>query len=331
MPAYEGEQFIAQAVGSVLGQTFRDLELVVVDDGSTDRTAEIIRGLQQSDRRIRYLRQDNSGQAAARNLGISNAGGNLIAFLDQDDLWVESKLQQQVRSIDETGVDLVFSSGDVFSEAGAAREFDSFPQMKGVYSGESMFHLLFAQNRIPILSVLVRKDALDRVGLLDENLRYQNTDDYDLWLRMAAGGANFLASPDKLVKYRAHGAQASGDKIKMIKAEMAVLLKHEGNGLLSYEEKAQRFRSIGQLLICAQLAEGRIDEALTCFRAVVARYTPIISRQTQAVLLRLWPSGYTSIMSLAHRIQQSFGYRIGRPARRLLGLPGGRIEAGPVG
>src|SRR5258706_6977096 len=134
MPAYNGERFIAQSIMSVLNQTFRDLELIVVDDGSTDHTAEIVTELRRQDDRIRLFRQQNSGQAAARNTGIGKSQGDLIAFLDQDDLWLEEKLKIQTKALAASGADVVFSGGYIFSAADVSAETISFAQVEGTLS-----------------------------------------------------------------------------------------------------------------------------------------------------------------------------------------------------
>ncbi len=149
MPAYNGEQFIAQSIMSVLNQTFTDFELIVVDDGSTDRTAEIVSKIQRQDDRVKFFRQENSGQAAARNIGISKSQGDLIAFLDQDDLWIEQKLELQTKAIEASGADIVFSGGYIFSGADVACETISFAQVEGKLSGPEMFRLLFIGQRRP--------------------------------------------------------------------------------------------------------------------------------------------------------------------------------------
>ena len=95
MPAYNSEKYIAESIESVLNQTFKNFEIIVVDDGSTDNTRKIISDYK--DNRIRYYYQENLGSGAARNLGLSNSRGNWIAFLDSDDLWNPVKLEEQLK------------------------------------------------------------------------------------------------------------------------------------------------------------------------------------------------------------------------------------------
>jgi glycosyltransferase involved in cell wall biosynthesis len=115
MPAYNAGKYIAQSIRSVAAQTCAGWELVVVDDGSTDDTAEVVRGFASADARVKYVQQANGRQGRARNNGIAHAAGDLIAFLDADDLWVERKLELQLKAfaveekavaVDEVGVRL---------------------------------------------------------------------------------------------------------------------------------------------------------------------------------------------------------------------------------
>src|SRR4051812_33145482 len=212
MAAYEGERYIEQSIRSVLDQTYRALELVVIDDGSTDGTWEIVNAIAAADERVVYAFQPNRRQGPARNNGIRRARGEWIAFCDQDDLWVADKLERQFAAIDVAGdVDVVFSDGWLFYDDDFADERTTFKTIHGVYDGPEMFRLLFAENRIPVLSSLTRRQAILDVELLNEDPSVQNCDDWDLWLRLARAGCRFLAMPDKLVRYRLHSEQASRD------------------------------------------------------------------------------------------------------------------------
>src|SRR5688572_3090637 len=116
MPAYNSGRFLAESVRSVQAQTFGGWELIIVDDGSTDDTAAVARGFAESDARVRYVARANGGQAAARNTGLGEARGPLVAFLDSDDLWLPGKLEAQLGVLERTGVDLVYTDGHIFSE-----------------------------------------------------------------------------------------------------------------------------------------------------------------------------------------------------------------------
>src|ERR1051325_4147820 len=119
MPAYNAGRYVEEAIRSVVGQSYADWELIVVDDGSTDETANIVRAYTATDNRVRYLHQENGRQGKARNTGVANSTGSLVAFLDADDLWLSEKLELQVHALQEMEADLVYSAGFVFVEGDA--------------------------------------------------------------------------------------------------------------------------------------------------------------------------------------------------------------------
>src|SRR5262245_15171525 len=214
MSAYNGEQYIAEYIKSVIDQTYKDWELIVVDDGSTDQTRNIVLEFQKTENRIKYFFQKNSGQGKARNAGIERSQGEWIAFLDQDDLWVEDKLKLQIEVIHKTVVDVVFSNGFMFHDKDIYNESATFLVEDGRFEGQEMIDRLFIQNRIPILTALVRKKLLEKIGLIDDDLTIKNCDDYDLWLRLAEHGASFIGMPESLARYRLHHQQASRNAIR---------------------------------------------------------------------------------------------------------------------
>lgn len=96
MPVYNGESFLLDSIRSVLDQTYKNLELIIIDDGSTDGGKDIIFDIKNRDNRVKYLYKDNSGQGSARNLGIKNSEGSFIAFIDSDDVWEKEKIEKQI-------------------------------------------------------------------------------------------------------------------------------------------------------------------------------------------------------------------------------------------
>lgn len=203
-PTYNRRGFLPAAIESVLAQTYAHWELIIVDDGSTDGTEEVIR--QYADSRIRYERQSaNKGQATARNAGLRMAHGAYVCFLDSDNVWFPSKLEWQaayLRSHPE--VDVVYADGEQIDEDGNVLPTRPGPK----FSGMIMPHLLH-DNCVGFNTVMVRKSALDRIGGFDESVRYG--DDYDLWLRMSPH-SRFQHVPQLVCQYRVMPAQISSNK-----------------------------------------------------------------------------------------------------------------------
>ena len=217
MPAYNGSAMIGEALRSIEDQTYRDLEVVVVDDGSTDDTARICRDRPG----LRLISQENRGTAAARNRGIREARGGLIAFLDQDDLWAPDRLAVQVPILQaEADVGLVFSNYDAFGDLSDHRgvRFDDAKVMERI-SGGRAFASLFRKNLIHPATVLVRKSCLDEVGPFDESIYFE---DYDLWLRLARRfPIRYVPAP--LARVRHHEGNKRSDVVALQRSALLIV------------------------------------------------------------------------------------------------------------
>jgi glycosyltransferase involved in cell wall biosynthesis len=213
---YNYGRFVTEAIDSVLAQTYRDVEIVVVDDGSTDDTqARLI----AYSGHIRYLYQANQNVAAARNTGIRAARGSLIAFLDADDLWHPQKLELQVRYLTqhpEVGLVAVDRLGE-----GAAQ----WPVLNGRAHARprpmSLDELIIKPYFAPS-GVLARKECFNRVGYFDTSLR--NAEDYDMWIRIAASFP-IVKFELPLWWYRVHGANKSHVPARQEAAGLRILAK----------------------------------------------------------------------------------------------------------
>jgi glycosyltransferase involved in cell wall biosynthesis len=180
MPAFNVDWCVRRAVDSILAQTFRAWELIVVNDGSTDDTRGVLASYGNA---IRVINQENRGMSAARNAGIRAAQGSLVAFLDADDCWLPEKLAQQVELL-QRRLEIGFCSTSARIESPGG-EFLNLWQCPN--KGTDVLQTLFAENAAiagGCSAVVVRKELLDQVGLFDERLR--GFEDPDLWIRLAA-------------------------------------------------------------------------------------------------------------------------------------------------
>jgi glycosyltransferase involved in cell wall biosynthesis len=188
MPVYNGADFIAAAVASVWLQDYPALEVIIVDDGSTDDTPGIVASLPGD---ICYVSQMNSGPAAARNRGLEKARGDLIAFLDADDLWPTNKLTWQLPVLtDAPLVDLVMG---LTQTMGASHDEENALALPPVFPPRLAFHLG---------SAVVRRCVFAQVGVFDESMRY--SEDVDWFMRARECGVSFLVRPDIALFYRLH-------------------------------------------------------------------------------------------------------------------------------
>jgi glycosyltransferase involved in cell wall biosynthesis len=200
IPTFNRFEFLLPAVDSVLSQTYRDYELIVIDDGSTDETGK---GLKPYEKQLRYLYQENRGVSAARNRGLQAARGDWIAFLDSDDWWLPKKLENQVRFISEHPQAAVCQTDETWIRNGRRVN----PQKKHQkFSGE-----IFAPSLIRCLvspsAVIIKKVLFDEVGFFDESL--PACEDYDLWLRISCRHPIYLLKEPLVVKRGGHPDQLS--------------------------------------------------------------------------------------------------------------------------
>lgn len=219
MPAFNADRFIAETIRSVRTQTFDAWELLVVDDGSTDGTAQVVETFSK-DLRIRLLRQKNAGVAAARNSALKNARGEWVAFLDADDVWCPEKLAEQVKAVErQPQANLVFTNYYLWDgERDLELRFKSgkFPACD--FERRLIFYNLFGMS-----SVLLRRDALERVGEFDQQVA--PAEDWDLWLRLADDGLRAAGVDKPLLRYRLWSGNASKNSIRMMQANIRVLQK----------------------------------------------------------------------------------------------------------
>lgn len=321
MPAYNGEKYIAASVRSVLEQTHTNVELIVIDDGSTDRTAEIVKEFQASDERVIYVFQQNGGQGQARNKGIRLSCGEVIAFLDQDDLWVKEKLERQIEAMNKTNVDIIFSDGFIFHDDDSTDESTTcaawFSALRGKFGGANMLGYLLTLNRIPTLSAMVRRETMESVGLLEEDRRYQNCDDYDLWLKLAESGATFFGMSEKLVRYRLHSSQHSRNSIQMNKSEIGVLEKAWRLTPANQRIKERRLSSLRRKLIIALINNDKTDEAQKTLREFRKRAGSVPFSLFERMLIKTFPNHYTRVRKQLDKIKDSLSYRVKEPMKNM--------------
>jgi glycosyltransferase involved in cell wall biosynthesis len=217
IPAYNQGPLLARAIDSALGQSYPPLEVIVVNDGSPDPITRATAARYEG--RVVYLEQANGGVAAARNTGIAAAHGDLIALLDQDDIWLPEKLAVEVAAFARhPQVALVHSSYYLIDGAGRRTGVARLPQREWAPLPDLLLE-------IPIASctALFPRRVLDEVGSFDPALA--GSDDWDLWLRMAARGYRFYCLGVPLAEYRIHPANTSNDIDLMIRAGLGVLDK----------------------------------------------------------------------------------------------------------
>lgn len=208
MPAYNSEKTIAESINSVLSQTYVSWELIVINDASEDRTAEIVYSYTEKETRIKLLTNTvNRGVSYSRKRGVASAEGEWVAFLDSDDLWTADKLEKQAAFIRENRFDLIFTGSAFIKADGASYSWVMQVPEKITY------HQLLKQNIISNSSVLISKKILKKHMIVGDHMH----EDYACWLSCLRENVSVKGINEPLLIYRVSSLSKSGNKIKAAK------------------------------------------------------------------------------------------------------------------
>ena len=220
IPTYNAEDTIVETIQSVRQQTFQDFEIIVINDGSQDKTVELLQTIK--DERLQVFSYENGGLPAARNRGISHATGQFIAFLDADDLWTADKLELQLKALQQNPAAGVTYSWTCFMEVdeqGKAASFLPSPQYS--FAGNVYQNLLVSDFIHSGSNTLIRREAIESTGEFDPILK--SCEDWDYWLRLASKW-HFVVVPKHQILYRrTSGAMSS--KVEVMKKEALIAIE----------------------------------------------------------------------------------------------------------
>lgn len=207
-PCYNGEKYIAQTIDSVIAQTYKEWEMIIVDDGSKDGSADLVRKYMESEPRIKFIQQANAGSAAARNNGIRNCEGQYIALLDADDLWEPEFLEEQIKFMKEKNATCVYCSYKCIDE-------DSNEILSPVICKEEITTKdMMITNYIGCLSGLYDSSKHGKVYLREELKSMR--DDYAYWLDIVKLDDKAYGNQKILARYRVLANSTTGNKKKLI-------------------------------------------------------------------------------------------------------------------
>jgi glycosyltransferase involved in cell wall biosynthesis len=269
LPAYNVARFIAEAVSSVLAQTFKSYEIVVVNDGSPD-TEEMERELAPYMDQITYVKQPRKGIAAACNAALKLAQGKYVAFLDADDVFKPEHLSEQIALLETApGYDLVYSDATIFGDLPSHSET---VMGENPSDGEVTFaSLVEGRCNVITTTVVARRDPLFEVGMFDES--FPSSQDFELWLRLAKRPNTRIGYTTKaLAKHRIYPEGLAADDLNSLEVEVQILRKAAQRTDLTPEEKAALDRALPkrQSVVAVwqgkeQLLEGEFSGAIKSF------------------------------------------------------------------
>mgnify|MGYP006290751083 CR=1 FL=1 len=301
MPAYNCEQYIGDALRSVLSQSYQNLEIIVIDDGSTDRSAEIVAGL--PDDRISLIQQSNAGSAAARNRGLAAATGELLAFIDGDDLWHPRKIELQTQFLSsQAEYGLVYNAWRVIDESTAYPSSALFPPISvtaiSVVEEESgwLYETLLTDSCVIHTSAtMIRASVAEQIGGFRENLL--RGQDYDYWLRICRHTkAAKLSAELSCYRLNTSGVTMSGSSVNYAAIVLNNAIKKYG--LLNHEG-----RPISRKKVNHRLAQIWRNYALQ----QVSLGAPKLAYHALAKAFGFAPISGANFRALASIVRQSLG------------------------
>lgn len=301
---YNAIAYLPSTVDSVIQQTFTDFEVLIVDDGSTDETVEWVSKL--VDPRVRLISQANQGVAVARNQGIMGAQGEYVAFLDADDLWEPTKLEKQVKCLEENPqVGLVNTSIVNIDEQGKPLGAVNAPDVEG-----NVLKYIVEENLILCGSApMVRRSCLEAVQGFDQKL--MSAEDWDLWIRLAAR-YDFAVVREPLVLYRQHLNSKSNNIERHLKHRLKVIDKTFETVARNLQPLKQRSVGRAYLSVAWKLLVQKDYKTSTMYRQKALSYYPQLrfgenyirlTAMTTAKQL-LGNQGYSVLRSLAHSFKK---------------------------
>ncbi|ACK72959.1 glycosyl transferase family 2 [Gloeothece citriformis PCC 7424] len=286
VPTYNAESTILETVNSVLNQTFKDFELIIIDDGCTDKTLDLIGSIKDS--RIKVFSAQNGGLPVARNRGIRNAVGDYISFIDADDLWTPNKLEKQLKTLEENPSSGVAYSWTTFIDKNSQI---LYPGDKYLFEG-NVYPKLLTKNIIGSGSnILVKRKYLELVGEFDPSLK--SCEDWEYNIRLAKHCC-FKVVPEYQILYRKYSQSMSYKVDTMEKAHLIVINRSFENAPkelqhLKKKALANAYKFFAKLHLENALDQNKAEKAIDKFKqAIDFNWSILLERETQNLLTKIF-------------------------------------------
>lgn len=289
IPAYNAEKTIFKAIETVRQQTFSDIELIVINDGSKDKTLEIVQSIKEE--RIKVFCYENSGLSTARNRGISKANGDYIAFLDADDLWTPDKLELQLAAFSKNpGAGVAYSWTYFMDVDEQGKVLSLHPSASYSFAGNVYEKLLVSDFIHSGSNTLILKQAIDSVGQFDPSLK--SCEDWDYWLRLSTDW-RFVVVPKHQIFYR-RSPNSMSSKVEVMKAAALIAMEKAYQAAPSNLQYLKSFTLTNFHKYCASLyLQHRTDiDAINqaqqhLLSAISIHPKTLLDKTTQKLLLKL--------------------------------------------
>jgi len=297
IPTYNRADLITRAISSVLNQTYKSFEIIVIDDGSTDNTKEVLKSYIEK-KQIKYLYQQNHGPAAARNLGIKYSKGELIAFLDSDDEWLPEKLEKQIKIFNESKNARL---GVVYCDVAIMEGRKQIAERRSIYKGKIFPQILEKDIVWGGSSAMVNRKIFSVCGNFDENL--PESDDWELWIRVSKK-FNFDFVPEVLVKQYVHPGSLSVTipKLKKIKAYQYILKKF----LKDYQNNPKIFSNYLCHLGSLYCQAGNISEGQKLFIKALSQSPLNMNTYLYFLVSFFGPKIYKKLVGINRLLRRTF-------------------------
>ncbi len=256
IPVYNGEKYLIPCIDSIFTQAYLPKEVVIVNDGSTDRTADVIAAVKQKYPIVQSVDQPNAGQAAARNAGACRLTTAYIAFCDVDDTWYPEKLEKQIALLHEKNCDFVFANADIVNGRGKhyGTQFSIVRPARG-----SIYRKLLFGNFVNTTTVVMKAPFFNSLGGFDTSSKHRFVEDYDLWLRAARKGtADYIEEP--LVTYLRYDESSSHFTVRSAKAAWRLLASQPAKGVA---EKVMKVLALVRQTAVTGMYATRLDRMVS--------------------------------------------------------------------
>lgn len=307
VPVYNTAKYLEETIQSVINQTVENWELILIDDGSTDESAAICQQFVAQDRRIRYFYKTNSGQAAARNVGLRESAGDWIAFLDADDLWLPEKLASQLGEIALYKPDFLYGLGYYYYPE-RAEKLEPYNWITGERSGLDFFKILYHSCAVNTNTVLFRRELVQEVGFFNENETMRGTEDWDYWMRIAKHVQRIYGAPTRLVYYRIHPGGIHLQHIRMLKGKALIYSQYDADATIQRLQKLKQYRYVYRELLNYLWVEERGNELKAEFAVFAKKDRFGLGTVNQRLLIRIL--GLNAFMWFSQKVIYRIAYRL---------------------